>query len=172
MIMHDIRPEQPEDATDIRALVTAAFRAGENTADFVEAVGATAKVCVAEVAVADGAIIGHAQWCFAPLIVDAAATRAAYLSSLSVAPDMQRRGIGSSLVRSGLQRLTESGYAAATLLGSPTYYTRFRFSPELAAHIETPHRSRGRAFQAIELVAGILNGPAVGSDFPAVIAPE
>jgi putative acetyltransferase len=109
---------------------------------------------------------------FAPLIVDGAAVKAAYLSCLSVAPDMQRRGIGSSLVRSGLQRLTESGYAAATLLGNPTYYARFGFSPELAARIEAPHRSRGRGFQAIELVAGILNGRAVGSDFPAVIAPE
>jgi hypothetical protein len=37
--------------------------------------------------------------------------------------------------------------------------------------IEAPHRSRGRGFQAIELVAGVLNGQAVTSEFPAVIAP-
>jgi hypothetical protein len=44
-------------------------------------------------------------------------------------------------------------------------------SPELAARIEAPHRSRGRGFQAIELVAGALDGKTVRGDFPAAISP-
>jgi putative acetyltransferase len=167
----NIRRELVEDAKDVRALVTAAFGPDSDTAEFVEAVRAKAEVCLAEVAEAEGAIIGHAQWCAAPLVVDGRVVKAAYLSCLSVEPAFQKRGIGSFLVRSGLQQLADRGYAAASLLGDPAYYRRFGFSPELAERIEAPHRSRGRGFQAIELIAGVLNGRTVLSDFPAVIAP-
>jgi putative acetyltransferase len=70
-----------------------------------------------------------------------------------------------------LARLSESGYGVATLLGDPAYYGRFGFSPELAEQIEVPHRRRGRGFQAIELVRGVLAGTTIRSAFPAVITP-
>jgi len=171
MIELDIRAERPGDVGAVRALVRAAFGEDSDTPDFVEDVRAQAQVCLAEVAVVEGAIVGHSQWCDAPLIVGATVTRAAYLSCLSADPALQRRGIGSALVRSGLKRLSAGGYAAATLLGDPAYYGRFGFSWALAERIEAPHRSQGRGFQAIELVAGALGAASVGSDFPAVIAP-
>ena len=59
----------------------------------------------------------------------------------------------------------------ATLLGDPAYYGRFGFSPELATRIVAPHRSRGRGFQAVELVPGALAGASIVADFPSVIAP-
>jgi predicted N-acetyltransferase YhbS len=70
----------------------------------------------------------------------------------------------------GLKRLVEIGFEVASLSGDPAYYGRFGFSPELAARIEAPHRSRGRGFQAIELVAGARDGKTVRGDFPAVIS--
>ncbi|HVN00795.1 MAG TPA: N-acetyltransferase [Caulobacteraceae bacterium] len=167
----DIRPERTDDDAAVRALVSAAFADGGDTADFVEAVRKRAEVCLAEVAVAGGAIVGHAQWCVASLRVDGRAVKGAYLACLSAEPSLQARGVGSSLVRSGLRRLREMGYAVASLLGDPAYYGRFGFSPELAARIEAPHRSRGPGFQAIELVAGALDGAAVRADFPEVISP-
>jgi putative acetyltransferase len=170
LLNFDIRPEQPEDATTVRAPVMAAFGANDDTADFVEAVRREAEVCLAEVAVAGG-IVGHAQWCAAPLTVDGGAVKGAYLTCLSAEPSVQGRGVGSRLVRGGLKRLAESGVEAASLLGDPAYYGRFGFSPELAARIEAPHRSRGRGFQAIELVAGALDGKTVRGDFPSVISP-
>jgi putative acetyltransferase len=171
MIELDIRAERPDDQAAIRKLVAAAFGPDDDTEDFVEAVRAQAVVCLAEVAVAGGAIVGHAQWCDAPLVVDGRRVKGAYLACLSAEPGRQRRGVGSRLVRSGLRRLLDRGYAAATLLGDPAYYARFGFSPELAARIEAPHRSQGRGFQACELVAGALAGTRVVGDFPAVIAP-
>jgi putative acetyltransferase len=167
----DIRPERAEDAAMVRALVTAAFGTNDDTADFVEAVRREAEVCLAEVALAGGAIVGHAQWCAAWLTVDGRAVKGAYLTCLSVEPSLQKRGIGSRLARSGLGRLVEIGFEVASLLGDPDYYERFGFSPELGARIEAPHRSRGRGFQAIELVAGALEGMTVRGDFPAVISP-
>ena len=167
----EIRPERSEDAAAVRALVTAAFGRDDDTADFVEAVRREAEVCLAEVALAGSAIVGHAQWCAAPLTVDGRPVKGAYLARLSAEPSLQKRGIGSRLVRSGLRRLVENGFEAASLLGDPAYYGRFGFSPELAARIEAPLRSRGRGFQAIELVAGALDGKTVRGSFPAVIAP-
>ncbi|MFI4974329.1 MAG: GNAT family N-acetyltransferase [Caulobacterales bacterium] len=167
----EIRPERADDAAAVRALVTAAFGPGDDTAGFVEAVREDAEVCLAEVAVAGGSIVGHAQWCAAPLTVDGRGVKGAYLTCLCAEPALQKRGIGSRLVRSGLKRLVETGYEAASLLGDPAYYGRFGFSPDLAARIEAPHRSRGRGFQAIELVFGALDGEEVRADFPAVISP-
>jgi putative acetyltransferase len=170
MVEFDIQPERPEDATMIGVLVAAAVGSQENTV-FVEAVRQQAEVCLAEVAVAAGSIVGHAQWCDAPIIVDGRLVKGAYLTCLAVETALQGRGIGSRLVRSGLQRLRDRGYEAATLLGNPAYYARFGFSPELAERIEAPHRSRGQGFQAVELVAGALAGAVMRSDFPPVISP-
>ena len=167
-----IRAERPDDHVPIRVLVAAAFGPDDDTEDFVEAVRERAEVCLAEVALAAGAIVGHAQWCEAPLSVSGQRLRAAYLSCLSADPALQRRGIGSALVRSGLRQLAGRGYAAATLLGDPTYYSRFGFSSALAERIDAPHRSHGRGFQAVELVAGALAGSAVASDFPLIISPD
>jgi putative acetyltransferase len=139
----DIRSERPGDRAAIRTLLAAAFGPDDDTEEFVEAVRVQASVCLAEVAVAAGRIVGHAQWCDAPLVIDGRRVRAAYLTCLSAEPVLQRRGVGSQLVRSGLWRLSERGYAAATLLGDPAYYGRFGFSPELATRIEAPHRLRG-----------------------------
>jgi putative acetyltransferase len=115
--------------------------------------------------------VGHAQWCAAPLIVDGRRVNGAYLTCLSADPALQGRGIGTALVRSGLRRLADEGCSAATLLGDPSYYGRFGFSPELAARIEAPHRARGLGFQALELIPGALDGTDIRADFPDVIAP-
>jgi putative acetyltransferase len=167
----DIRSERPEDALSIRALVAAAFGPDSDTADFVEAVRAEAVVCLAQVATRAGAIVGHAQWCVAPLLVDRDVVEGAYLTCLSVEPSLHGRGIGSRLVQGGLARLSERGCEAVTLLGDPAYYGRFGFSSAVAERIEAPHRSRGRGFQAIELVPGVLDGTMVRSAFPPVISP-
>ena len=172
MIEFEIRDEQGSDLTAVDSLVTAAFGSDGDTARFVDEVRRKAKVCLAEVALADGMIVGQAQWCDAPVIVDGGRVKGAYLTELSARPELQRRGIGSRLVRNGLRRLKDNGYEVATLLGDPDYYARFGFSPVLAERIEARHRSRGRGFQAIELVAGALDGRIIRAEFPDVIAPE
>ena len=170
MVEPEIRPERASDAAAVRSLVTAAF-GDDNTAGFVEAVRQEAVVCLAEVALTVGAVVGYAQWCDAPLTVDGRAVKGAYLTCLSVEPESQKRGVGSRLVRGGLDRLRSMGYQAATLLGDPGYYMRFGFSSTLARRIEAPHRARGDGFQAIELVVGALDGETVRGDFPVVIGP-
>ena len=48
---------------------------------------------------------------------------------LSVAPADQRRGVGSHLVRTTLQRASAMGFPGVLITGSPQYYHRFGFRP-------------------------------------------
>lgn len=47
---------------------------------------------------------------------------------LSVRPDLQRRGIGTALVRAAFERLRELGARGCVAVGDPGYYRRFGFS--------------------------------------------
>ena len=55
---------------------------------------------------------------------------AALLAPLGVIPSRQEQGIGTSLVRAGLERLEKMGIRQVFVLGDPAYYHRFGFSPE------------------------------------------
>lgn len=52
------------------------------------------------------------------------------LGPLAVAPPHRRPGIGSAVVREGLPLLSEDRVVSVYVLGDPTYYNRFGFSPE------------------------------------------
>jgi putative acetyltransferase len=78
----------------------------------------------------------------------------AALAPVAVLPDHQRRGIGSALIRRGLELCRKRGCAAVLVVGHPEYYPRFGFSADLAAGVKAPFS--GPVFMAIELVAGAL----------------
>ncbi len=54
----------------------------------------------------------------------------ALLGPLGVLPSYQRKGVGSSLVRTGLEQLKKNGVKQVFVLGDPGYYRCFGFSPE------------------------------------------
>ena len=54
----------------------------------------------------------------------------ALLGPLGVMPSLQRQGVGSVLVRAGLDRLEKMGIRQVFVLGDPAYYRRFGFAPE------------------------------------------
>lgn len=51
------------------------------------------------------------------------------LGPLVVAPDQQGVGLGKRLVRHGLDHVTADGWKLCLVVGSPDYYTGFRFEP-------------------------------------------
>ena len=57
-------------------------------------------------------------------------TKAALLAPLAVSPDCQRQGIGTALIREGLQQLRSAGVDQVYVLGDPAYYARTGFRPE------------------------------------------
>jgi putative acetyltransferase len=65
--------------------------------------------------------------------------RALALAPVGVHPDFQGRGIGSSLIREGLERARNDGWEAIFVLGAPGYYRRFGFSVEAARGYGSPY---------------------------------
>ncbi|MCM8624783.1 N-acetyltransferase [Accumulibacter sp.] len=83
------------------------------------------------VAEAQGRIVGDVAICAVTLTDGPAGWYA--LGPVSVEPSMQRTGVGSELVRAGLQRLIELDAKGCVMLGDPAFYSRFGFAhqPEL-----------------------------------------
>src|SRR5262249_19926177 len=86
-----------------------------------------------------------------PRVGEAGTVPALALAPLAVLPAFQRQGIGSALVRTGLDECRRQGYRIVIVLGHPQYYPRFGFSPNLAASLASPF-SHKDAFMALELV--------------------
>jgi putative acetyltransferase len=73
---------------------------------------------------------------YARLVDDTAEHRIASLAPLAVAPDRQKQGIGSALVRESLAIADERGEPLVVLQGAPAYYSRFGFEPASAFGIQ------------------------------------
>jgi putative acetyltransferase len=80
------------------------------------------------VATIDSSITGHVLFTRGRLAESGYA--AALLGPLAVSPNHQRRGIGSALVREGLDQLQREGVRQVFVLGDPAYYGRFGFAAE------------------------------------------
>jgi putative acetyltransferase len=54
-------------------------------------------------------------------------------------PDHQKKGIGSNLIKSGIDMLTENGVGAVLVYGDPDYYGRFGFNAEIGLSFVPPY---------------------------------
>lgn len=124
----EIREEQPGDIRQIRALHERAFAQGLE-AGIVDALRSNAAVLLSLVAIAAGRLVGHVM--YSPASIDGKIAGAA-LGPMAVEPELQRRGIGSELVRAGNEKLEEAGLPFIIVLGHADFYPRFGFRP--AAH--------------------------------------
>ena len=150
-----IRAESPQDRALIDKLNRVVF-AGHIEADLIEKLRAGGLVVSSLVAVADAGIVGHILFSDLDVRMDGRWVAAVSLAPMAVRPGEQRRGIGSQLVRAGLDDLRHKGRMAVLVLGHPAYYPRFGFSAELARKLSSPYA--GPAFMALELVPGALAG--------------
>ena len=122
-----ITSEEQADIAAIHQLVAAAFQRSDE-ANLVDRLRMNGE-CVISLVALDGAeIIGHAL--FSKM---AAPFLALGLAPVSVKPIRQRAGIGSQLIRVGLDRARQAGWQAVFVLGDPKYYRRFGFDPDLAS---------------------------------------
>ncbi len=79
----------------------------------------------------------------------AAPFRALALAPVSVMPERQNAGIGSRLIRAGVERAVADGWQGVFVLGEPEYYRRFGFDPALAAGFASPYA--GPYFMALSI---------------------
>jgi Predicted acetyltransferase len=124
-----IRPETPADHAAIREINLAAFadhpysRQTEHL--IVEALREAGALAVSLVAEEHGRVAGHIA--FSRADIDGADRGWYLLGPVAVLPGMQRRGLGSALVRTGLDELRRLGAQGCVLVGDPAYYTRLGF---------------------------------------------
>ena len=118
----EIRPERAEDHAQVFAVNAAAFDT-QAEAELIAAVRPVAEPLISLVATLDGAVVGHIL--FSPVTVegegDAARHRAMGLGPMAVAPEHQRYGVGSRLVRAGLEACRAIGEDVVFVLGHADY---------------------------------------------------
>jgi len=75
---------------------------------------------------------------------------------MAIIPEHQRRGIGSALVREGLDVCRRLGHSVVIVLGHAEYYPRFGFRPAGRFGIRPPFEVPNEVFMVLELRDGAL----------------
>lgn len=147
-----IRAEKESDRAAVYQInVTAFERRAE--AELVETLRACVQPLIALVAEVDATVVGHIL--FSPVSVSADhGLRVMGLAPMAVAPAHQRQGIGSALVRAGLERCKALAFDAVVVLGHPAYYPRFGFLPASRFELRCEYNVPDEAFLAMELEPG------------------
>ena len=128
------RLERPGDEAAVRAVVAAAFGDTEGGRHSVSAIvddlrSSDAWLGLSYLAETGGQVVGHVSFTRSLLDAPRRLVDVLVLSPLSVAPHMQRRGIGSELVRHALAALAGRPEPMVFLEGDPAYYSRLGFRP-------------------------------------------
>ncbi len=146
------RAARPEDMDAIAALSDEAFGLAFNSKDesrLIRQLHADGDSLVSLVAESDKGIVGHIE--FFRILIDGQPIGAG-LGPMSAKPGLQKSGIGSYLVRTGLEELDMLGETIVFVLGHKKYYPRFGFEAETAAPFTAPWS--GPHFMAIRLAPG------------------
>ena len=142
-----VSAEVPADALAIRRVHEACFPTSAE-ADLVDTLQVGGDAVLSLVGRYHGAVAGHVL--FSRLKdVEGGGLRATALGPVAVDPAHKRGGIGSALIREGLNRLEREGEDLVLVLGDPKYYARFGFSAEAARAFQTPYD--GPFLQALAL---------------------
>ena len=124
-----IRNETVSDIEAIADVTIAAFRnlpISNHTEQFIiNALRAANALTISLVAESDGRVVGHIA--FSPVTISDGSLNWYGLGPISVLPEYQRQGIGTSLIKEGLLLLKGLGGQGCVLAGDPNYYKRFGF---------------------------------------------
>lgn len=122
-----IRREEAKDIEQVRGVVRAAFP-GDLESKLVDLLRVNGKAIISLVADCGEQIVGHIL--FSPVSITPTPLnnpKGIGLAPVAVHPDFQSKGIGSALIREGMQLCIQRGFDYCVVLGSPEYYQRFRF---------------------------------------------
>lgn len=124
--MWEIRPERPEEAAIVEALVEKSFGPGRYAKSAYRLrEGVDPQAGLSFVAVEDGALRGSVR--FWPVMVGA--TPALLLGPLAVESERRGRGMGIQLMQRALEEARARGHRAVILVGDLPYYARVGFAP-------------------------------------------
>ncbi|MDF5706079.1 MAG: N-acetyltransferase [Nostoc sp. S4] len=89
------------------------------------------------VAEIEGMVVGHILFSYIDL-VNEQTLQVLGLAPLAICPEFQRQGIGSALIKAGLEIAETNKEALVIVLGHPEFYTRFGFQTSVIYVIESP----------------------------------
>jgi predicted N-acetyltransferase YhbS len=104
----------------------------------------------------DSEIVGHTMLTRIQIENDASTTESLALAPVSVLPEYQYIGIGSTLIRTAIEKARELGYGSIIVLGHKDYYPKFGFQRAAQWNIKAPFEVSDDVFMALELVEGAL----------------
>lgn len=139
-----IRPETEKDYDEINDLVIGSFSKGTSYSDGIGEVALIKEIREGKyyipelsfVAEIDGKIIGHFMFSHFPLSKSAEAadydrsiikTTTVMLAPVSVHADYLRQGIGTAMIRMGIDKVKEMGYKGIQVEGDPAFYNTLGF---------------------------------------------
>lgn len=151
-----IRNEEEKDFSAVHALNASVFESPVE-ANLVDVLRKQARPFVSLVAEDNNTVVGHIM--LSPVSLSGhPGLKIMSLAPMAVAPAHQNKGVGSALVRTGLERCKELGFGAVVVLGHPGYYPRFGFSPSARFGIGCEYEAPEEAFMVVALQPGYLHG--------------
>jgi putative acetyltransferase len=110
------------------------------------------------VALLDEQVVGHIV--FSPVTIKSSKSsfEAIAFRPMAVLPSHQRSGIGSQLVRVGLEEYRKMGQSIVIVLGHSEFYPHFGFKPSLPFGIRWEQDVPAEVFMVAELNEGALKG--------------
>ncbi|ADE39516.1 GNAT family N-acetyltransferase [Candidatus Puniceispirillum marinum] len=83
-------------------------------------------------------VIGYVS--YSPIFLKSVSSICGYiLAPLAVSPEHQKQGVGSNLIKSGIDMLTKDGIGVLLVYGDPAYYGRFGFREEIGHSFVPPY---------------------------------
>ena len=164
-----IRPETPHDFPAVYAVHAAAF--GQQTeARLVEAIRQSPGFIpqLSLVAEYKSSVIGHALFSPVTIRTKRGPVAALALAPMAVWPEHQKKGVGSQLVREGLEACRRLEHRLVVVIGHPDFYPRFGFRPARSRGLEPPHDVPDNAFLVWEAAPDDEAGIAGSVEFPSV----
>jgi putative acetyltransferase len=151
-----IRSEEEKDLAAVHVVNASAFESPAE-AHLVDALRKKTGPIVSLVAEENKAVVGHIM--FSPVLLTRhPGLKIMGLAPMAVLPVNQNKGIGSALVRAGLERCKDLGFGAVVVLGHTEYYPRFGFLPSSQFGIGCEYDAPEEAFMVLELQPGYLRG--------------
>jgi putative acetyltransferase len=137
-----IRLAEETDLDSIFKVIETAFSDGENKVimNLVqelsrETTSPSIKSLVAEV---DNQVIGYVS--YIPIFLKSDSNISGYiLAPLAVCPEQQKKGVGSNLIKFGIDMLAQDGIEVLLVYGDPAYYGRFGFKEEIGRWFVPPY---------------------------------
>lgn len=146
-----VRPETTADHDAVASLLQCAFNSTTELT-LVNQLRQQSPQHIALVAEQHGNVVGYIMFTPATVQLNTALNIMA-LAPMAVSNVLQHQGIGSSLVRAGLELCRQQGVQAVVVLGHPAYYPRFGFVPASRFNLKCIWQAPDEAFMLLPLTA-------------------